>query len=180
MRTIWTVFAVCCVSAFVGAQQSVTFATCAENATTILQARVEAIRDEILAKLNLTRPPPNPRRLTTINKSTLSAYQAAVQIAEKQTWGRSLECRRDTFFAKLLSVYTPTSYRPVIPPANMFEWGKVYTSTSQVYSQFVRAHMFAYLPHQIALYYCIGFVANVITILTTWAEIFVMAYNPLL
>lgn len=155
MRTIWTVFAVCCVSAFVGAQQpGVTFATCAENATTILQARVEAIRDEILAKLNLTRPPPNPRRLTAINKSTLSAYQAAVQIAEKQAWGRSLECRRDTFFAKLLSVYTPTSYRPVIPPANMFEWGKVYTSTSQVYSQFVGARMFAYLT---ASNYIIGF-----------------------
>lgn len=126
MRTIWTVLALCCVSALVGAQQPVTFATCVENSTTIRQARVAAIRDEILAKLNLTEPPPNPRRLTAINKSTLSAYQAAVQIAEKQTRGRSLECKRDTFFAKLLYVYTPTSYRPVIPPANMFEWGKVY------------------------------------------------------
>lgn len=127
MRTIWTVFALCFVSALVGAQQPVTFSTCAENSTTIRQARVAAIRDEILAKLNLTEPPPNPRRLTAINKSTLSAYQAAVQIAEKQARGRSLECKRDTFFAKLLYVYTPTSYRPVIPPANMFEWGKVST-----------------------------------------------------
>ena len=123
MRAIWIVISLCFASV-VGAQEPITFAACTENDTVIRQARIAAIRDEILAKLHITEPPPNPRKLTAINKSTLSAYRAAVQTAKRQSQGRSRECTRDTFFAKLLSVYFPTSYRPVIPPANMFEWGK--------------------------------------------------------
>lgn len=122
MRAIWIAISLCL--AVVDAQEPITFAACTENDTVIRQARIAAIRDEIMAKLHLTEPPPNPRKLTAINKSTLSAYRAAVQTANRQSLGRSRECRRDTFFAKLLSVYFPTSYRAVIPPADMFEWGK--------------------------------------------------------
>ena len=96
-----------------------TFASCAEN-DTVREARIAAIRDEILTKLRLTQTPQNPKRPPLVNKSTMSAYNAAVQTAGE----RSTSCGRGTFYAKQLWLYFPTRYLPIIPPAEIFDWGK--------------------------------------------------------
>ena len=96
------------------------FSTCAENGT-LRELRLAAIREEILAKLRLQDPPTNPRRSPTINKSTLSAYHTAAQIAQQRA---ASKCGRDTSFAKQISIFFPIRYQPVIPPAEMFEWGE--------------------------------------------------------
>ncbi len=97
--------------------------SCAPNST-LREARITAIKDAILAKLHLSEEPRNPRRRTPINKSTYSAYEAAVQTARYRAERRPQECGRETFFAKQISVFVPNSYVPVIPPADMFDWGE--------------------------------------------------------
>lgn len=97
--------------------------TCAVNGT-LKEARIKAIKDTILAKLHLSEEPGNPTRPVLVKKSTYSAYEAAVQTARYRAEQPPQECRRETFFAKLIHVYVPNSYVPVIPPADLFDWGE--------------------------------------------------------
>ncbi len=102
--------------------------TCAVNGTEA-EARIRAIKDAILAKLHLSEEPRNPSAPVRINKSTRSAYEAAEQTARYRAERRPQECRRDTFFAKLINVFVPSSYLPVIPPAEVFDWGEIDQAT---------------------------------------------------
>ena len=129
MRAIYLLVFLACVE-FVTSQETELFpftftATCATNETArIRETRIAAIKDAILAKLHLTEPPSNPRRPTRINQSTKSAYEAAVQTSRHRSTTKPQECGRDTFYAKQITVYIPRSYLPVIPSADMFEWGE--------------------------------------------------------
>ena len=110
---------------------------CPNNETsreTLRQARVEAIRQEILLKLNLEAPPPDPTAYEMEEASALASYRAALQTTNQhnaineRSGVTPQECdgggRGISFFAKQRRLYFPSSFSADAPLVEMFEWGR--------------------------------------------------------
>lgn len=105
------------------------------NLEKLRQARISAIRQEILLKLNLETPPPDPTEHEMEEASALASYRAALQTtstnrrnAIKERSGVSpQECdgggRGNTFFAKQRRLHFPSTFTADLPLVEMFEWG---------------------------------------------------------
>lgn len=132
MQSIWIILAV-----ILYVQQSTTAAVvpregqhrvtaCSSNDTIteeLRQARIEAIRQEILLRLNLDAPPTAPIEDV---EADLPIYLAAVQTANQRSTHEEcdLSGRGTTFFAKQRRLYFPSFFTADTPSVEAFEWGR--------------------------------------------------------
>lgn len=108
------------------------------------QVRLATIRAEIMAKFGLTAPPPNPdpNNLPQINEALLATYREFINSPSKSPVSRdeddcsSIRGRGSTFYARELRLLFPSSFHPVIPSIEMFEWGENIVHATSPYGHY--------------------------------------------
>ena len=111
--------------------------TSTTNDTVVLQhlkqLRLASIRAQILAKFGLSDPPDNSdtNPPSGMDEETMATYYQFLNASRGQERGRGEEeeCggirgERSTFYAKELRLHFPSSFHPIIPSIETFEWGE--------------------------------------------------------
>ena len=114
----------------------------ATNDTVVLQhlkqVRLATIRTRILARFGLSESPKNsePRNLTDLDEQSLATYYQFLS-STSPGQGRSggeggkedelcsrVRGEKSDFYAKELRLHFPSSFRPIVPSVEVFEWGE--------------------------------------------------------
>ena len=85
----------------------------------IRQARIEAVKRDILLKLNLLKPPKNPPNVPVItNQAILDEYEALViaQEARRKNGSEGGGCTQYNQYAAKVLAFFPTEAKPVYSP----------------------------------------------------------------
>lgn len=111
--------------------------TSTTNDTVVLQhlkqLRLASIRAQILAKFGLSEPPDNSdtNPLSGMDEETMATYYQFLSASGEQGRGRgeeeeceSIRGEKSTFYAKELRLHFPSSFHPIIPSIEIFEWGE--------------------------------------------------------
>lgn len=81
--------------------------TCEEDLQIIREKRLGAIRNQILSKLNMTEPPPNPPKPYQLSVEMRETYNIIQQAFERDARAKSAGCVDDNYFARKVSLFVP-------------------------------------------------------------------------
>ncbi len=107
------------------------------NDTVVLQhlkqLRLASIKAQILARFGLSEPPDNSDN-SPMDEETKATYYQFLSASGGQGMGRGgekeeEECgtirgERSIFYAKELRLHFPSSFHPIVPSVEAFEWGE--------------------------------------------------------
>ena len=112
--------------------------TSTTNDTVVLQhlkqLRLASIRAQILAKFGLSDPPDNSDN-SPMDEETMATYYQFLSATGREGGGHgggegeAEECgavrgEKSAFYAKELRLHFPSSFHPIIPSVEAFEWGE--------------------------------------------------------
>ena len=110
--------------------------TSATNDTVVLQhlkqLRLTSIRAQILARFGLSDPPDNSESSSPMDEEKMATYYQFLSASGGQRMGRreeEEECgairgEKSSIYAKELRLHFPSSFHPIVPSIEAFEWGE--------------------------------------------------------
>jgi len=86
---------------------------CEEDLAVVKEKRLGAIRNQILSKLNMTEPPPNPTVPYNLTPEIRETYYTIKEAFEREARARSAGCVDDNYFARKVSITVPMQEPPI-------------------------------------------------------------------
>lgn len=81
--------------------------TCEQDLAVVKNKRLGAIRNQILSKLNMTVPPPNPKKSRNLTQDVWDTYEVIKNAFEREAIARATGCVDNNYFARKVSLFGP-------------------------------------------------------------------------